>query len=48
MDAYCTRRPELRVVDSFKAIMQLTNRISMLDPVREGITLKASENFLEL
>ena len=33
--AYQLKRPGLRIVDSFEAVMQLTNRISMLDPVRD-------------
>lgn len=39
---YQAQRPGLRIVDSFEAVMQLTNRISMLDPVRDGFLLKAS------
>ena len=37
---YQLTRPSLRIVDSFEAVMQLTNRISMLDPVRDGFVLK--------
>lgn len=39
---YQLKRPDLRIVDSFEAVMQLTNRISMLDPVREGFLLKVT------
>lgn len=37
---YQLKRPGLRIVDSFEAVMQLTNRISMLDPLRAGFVLK--------
>lgn len=35
-------RPNLRILDSYDSVMQLSNRISMLDPVREGLTLIVS------
>ena len=44
---YQAKRPGLRIVDSFEAVMQLTNRISMLDPVRDGILLKVPKRLTE-
>lgn len=44
---YQQKRPGLRILDSFEAVMKLTNRISMLDPVREGFLLKVPTHILD-
>lgn len=39
LDEYRRKRPNLRVVDKLQSVMQLSNRINMLAPMKEDIVL---------